>query len=228
MGFHSYRNIGFSFTDAEASCRKWREKFTGFDPEGREEFLSIRPEQGFVYTKYLECHYRLNCENGVLEKETQEDQADQLPGKEDREKWTDQLLMNEALAVYHYIGDSTGFIRQPGNWVPESALDPVSIRSNDRTNPLFNGFARAYSGWMQELDVRCKSAGGCHENSPGDTAWTFYPFPEIPVKVAFWERDEEFPTQVKVFVRENAIDYVHYEALAFMIADIFTKIDESK
>lgn len=42
----------------------------------------------------------------------------------------------------------------------------------------------------------------------------------------FWEKDEEFPAQVRVFVRENATDYVHYEAISFMIADLFQKMDE--
>lgn len=55
----------------------------------------------------------------------------------------------------------------------------------------------------------------------------FLPFPEIPVKLVFWEKDEEFPAQVRVFVRENATDYVHYEAISFMIADMFQKIDET-
>lgn len=215
MGFHSFKNIGFSFVDAEAACRKWREKFTDFDPAGRDAYLSVHIQDHFVYTSYLGTDYRLDCETGVLEKRMDDD-------------WTDQLFMNEALAVYHYMGDSKGLIRTPGNWVPESALDPVSIRSNDRTNPLFAGFAKDYSGRMEELEERCRLCGGVRDSKPGDTAWIFYPFPEIPVKLAFWEMDEEFPAQVKVFTRENAVDYLHYEAVAFVIADLFQLLDDQK
>ena len=215
MGFHSYRNIGFSFTDAEATCRQWRNKFSGFDPEGKERYLTFFQESNYIRLRYFDREYRLNCENGVLE-------------KQDGVRWTDRLLMNEALAVYHYLGDGTGQIRQPGRWVPESALDPVRIRSNDRTVPLFVNFAEEYSGKINELDQKCKLAGGVRDDSSGDTSWIFSPFPEIPVKLVFWEKDEEFPAQVQIFVRENAADYVHYEAVSFMIADLFLVIDEVK
>ena len=136
--------------------------------------------------------------------------------------------MNEALSVYHYLGDCTGQITQPERWVPESALDPVRIRSNDRTAPLFVNFAEEYSGNIDMLNEKCRLAGGIREGSSGDTSWIFFPFPEIPVKLVFWEKDDEFPAQVQIFVRENATDYVHYEAVSFMIADLFLVIDEVK
>lgn len=212
MGFHSYRNIGFSFTDAEVTCRKWRDKFSGFDSTGKERYITFTKEQEYLLLQYYGTAYRLNCKNGVLE-------------KKDGTLWTDGLQMNEALAVYHYLGDGTGDIHEPGNWVPESALDPVRIRSSDRTDPLFANFAKDYSGRVRELEQRCKMAGGEYEKSNGDTAWIFFPFPEIPIKLVFWEKDEEFSAQVRMFVRENATDYVHYEAVSFMIADLFQKID---
>ena len=226
MSFHSYRNIGFSFTDAETTCRKWREKFTGFDPAGKERYITFTREMEYIRLRYLGCAYRLNCETGVLEKENRiPGGGDNVLEKEEGKLWTDRLQMNEALAVYHYLGDGTGNIRRMGSWVPESSLDPVRIRSNDRLNPLFVNFARDYSGRITELEERCKKAGGEYDSSSGDTAWIFYPFPEIPVKLVFWEKDDEFPAQVKAYVRENATDYVHYEAVSFMIADLFQKID---
>ena len=211
MGFHSYRNIGFSFTDAEATCKKWRDKFTGFDATGKERYITFMKDNEFILLRYFGVEYRLDCGSGVLE-------------KKDGNLWTDRLQMNEALAVYHYLGDGTGRIHEMGNWVPESSLDPVRIRSNDRTDPLFVSFANDYSGRIGELEEKCKIAGGVYEKSTGDTAWVFYPFPEIPIKLVFWERDEEFSAQVKIFVRENATDYVHYEAVSFMIADLFQKM----
>ncbi|MCI5650332.1 MAG: DUF3786 domain-containing protein [Fusicatenibacter sp.] len=215
MGFHSYRNIGFSFTDAKAACSKWRNNFAGFDPAGKEQVITFVKEQEYLLLSYFGCEYRLNCENGILE-------------KKENAVWTDKLQMNEALAVYHYLGDGTGRIHEAGNWVPESALDPVRIRSNDRTDPLFLNFAKDYSGKINQLEERCKIAKGEYDPSAGDTAWIFYPFPEIPIRLVFWEKDEEFPAQVRVFVRENATDYVHYEAVSFMIADLFQKIDENR
>ena len=212
MGFHAYRNIGFSFTDAETTCGKWRSKFSGFDADGKERYITFKKDGVHILLQYFGKEYRLNCENGVLE-------------KKDGSLWTEKLEMNEALAVYHYLGDGTGDIHEMGKWVPESSLDPVRVRSNDRLDPLFVKFANDYSGRVHELEERCRRVGGKYEKSIGDTAWTFFPFPEIPIKLVFWEKDEEFPAQIRVFVHENATDYVHYEAVSFMIADLFQKID---
>lgn len=207
MGFHSYRNIGFSFVDAETTCRKWREKFTGFTGKGTCECITVtETDEGFELT-YLGSRYRLHKKNGVLEKKIDE-------------IWTEKLQMNEALTVYHYLGDEKNPVHTCGEWVPENVLDPVKIRTSDRMNPLFVSFAKEYTGRIKELENKCKMVGGVYEASSGDTSWIFYPFPEIPVKLVFWDADEDFPAQVKIYVKENATDYVHYEAVSFIIADI--------
>ena len=211
MGFHSYRNIGFSFTDAETTCRKWREKFTGFDWRENSRFITVQAYDHYAEVIYLGNPYRLDTISGVLEKKSEG-------------IWTDRLQMNEALAVYHYLGDEKKLLHQAGEWIPENMLDPVRIRTSDRMDPLLVSFAKEYTGSVSELDEKCELAGGIREPSHGDTAWVFYPFPEIPIKLVFWDADEDFPAQVKVYVKENATDYVHYEAVSFMIADIFVSI----
>ena len=68
MGFHSYRNIGFSFTDAKTTCKKWRDRFTGFCSEEKESWLTFFKEEEYIRIVYFGQEYRLNCRNGVLEK----------------------------------------------------------------------------------------------------------------------------------------------------------------
>lgn len=214
MGFHSYRNIGFSFTDAETTCRKWREKFIGFDGKENSKYISVEEDEDVIAVSYLGSRYRLCKKDGILEKQTEHG-------------WSDKLQMNEALAVYHYIGDKKNPVHASGEWVPEHTLDPVRIRTSDRIDPLFVSFAREYTGRVDQFAKRCELAGGRFEASSGDTAWVFYPFPEIPVKLVFWDADEDFPSQIKAYVKKSATDLVHYEAVSFMIADIFLKIDET-
>ena len=68
MGFHSYRNIGFSFTDAKTTCQKWRDRFTGFCSEEKDSWLTFFKEEEYIRIVYFGQEYRLNCRNGVLEK----------------------------------------------------------------------------------------------------------------------------------------------------------------
>ena len=57
-----------------------RTKFSGFDPKGKEAYLTFSQEENFVRLLYFGREYRLNCENGVLE-------------KWDGTQWTDRLLI---------------------------------------------------------------------------------------------------------------------------------------
>ena len=53
MGFHAYRNIGFSFTDAETTCGKWRSKFSGFDADGKERYITFKKDGVHILLQYF-------------------------------------------------------------------------------------------------------------------------------------------------------------------------------
>ena len=56
--YHSFRNIGFLFTQAEAICEKWRKVFTGFDPVRAVSVYGLKREEPFVYVNYFDGEYR--------------------------------------------------------------------------------------------------------------------------------------------------------------------------
>ena len=66
--YHSFRNIGFYFTQAEAICEKWRAVFTGFDPSVAVRVYGLRQEGAYVYVMYFGNEYRLCTADGILEK----------------------------------------------------------------------------------------------------------------------------------------------------------------
>lgn len=214
MGLHAYRNIGLSFTEAENTCAGWRKKFTGFDPRHASEIWGF-PVEGDVIT--AECwgiRYRLHCCNGVLEKEAE-------PGK-----WTEELFMNEALLIYHMLGDVKPLPRRSDVWVPESSLDPVSIRSGDRMDPVLQAFSSHFSGRRNLLRTCCGKLGGTPLKQ-GDGAWQFEPTPLTPIRLVFWEADDEFPAQTGIFVEKYITDYIDFEAVGFLFAELLNRIEKA-
>ena len=211
MSYHSYRNIGFLFTDTEANCLKWRSLFSGYDPSRALRLLDTHVDEDILYIDYFRRPYRLHLKTGVLEKKD--------PGG-----WTPDLFMNEALVLYHILGDLKEQPVSAGEWVPEAALDPVRIRSGNRTDPLLDGFAADFSGRIAELKKACEQLGGTRL-SQADLAYEFYPFRQTPLRLIFWDKDDEFPAQVQVLVDRNITDYMHFEAVGCMIADLFLVLD---
>ncbi|MBQ7371823.1 MAG: DUF3786 domain-containing protein [Blautia sp.] len=230
MSIHSFRNIGFSFTASEETCRKWRTLFTGFYPEDAVRALQLSAEDPYVYISYFEHLYRLRTTDGVLEKKGSEGPervktiAVSDANEEAPSDWTDQLYMNEALVLYHVLGDIKENPIRSGVMIPEAELDPVRIRSSNRTDPLLKSFAKTYSGQLELLNKSCESCGA-KRLSKGDAGWEFYPFPQIPVQLIFWEADEDFEASVQVLVDKNTTDYMHFEAIGCMVADLFELID---
>ena len=214
MGYHSFRNIGYRLTDSEAACQKWREKFAGFDPHRASAVLDLPVDAEYIYVTYFGQRYRLRLADGVLEKAV---------SSSDAPDWTEDLFMNEALVLYHLLGDVAEHPKKTGIWCSESDLDPVKIRSGNRTDPLLNGFASDFSGKLQELEDRARRLGG-RKIEKGDSSWEFYPIPQIALRLIFWDADEEFPAQVQVMVDSGVTDYMHYEAVGCMIADLFELI----
>ena len=207
MGYHSYRNIGYRLTDSEAACQKWREKFAGFDPDRAARVLDLPVDETHIYITYFGGKYRLRLADGVLEKK--------LP-----EGWSEDLFMNEALVLYHLLGDVQENPRRTGVWCSEADLDPVKIRSGNRTDPLLNGFAQDFTGRQEELRAAAERLGG-RRIEKGDCSYEFYPIPQIAMRLIFWDADEEFPAQTQVMVDSGVKDYMHYEAVGCMIADLF-------
>lgn len=212
MGYHSFRNIGYRLTDAEAACTKWRKKYAGFDPSRAAEVLQLPVDEACIYATYFGRRYRLHLADGILEKET--DQPD---------VWTEDLFMNEALVLYHLLGDVQAQPRQTGVWCSEADLDPVRIRSGNRTDPLLNGFASDFAGRIPELEEAALRLGGT-KIAKGDSSWEFQPIPQITLRLIFWDADDEFPAQTQVMVDSGVTDYMHYEAVGCMIADLFAHL----
>ena len=62
-----------------------------------------------------------------------------------------------------------------------------------------------YEGKTEELRRACLSAGG-QEIKAGDAAFEFRAFPQVPLRLVFWDQDEDFPASLQILVDRNILD----------------------
>ncbi len=215
MSLHAYRNIGFEFTEQEATCQKWRVQFSGFDPALAVKNIGATQDGDYVCLTYAKQKFRLNTKNGVLEKE--------VGGA-----YQEQMSMNEALVVYHVLGDVQETPIFVGEWILQTQLDPVSYRSGNRTDPMLKAFAAEFMGKTAELEAKFKEYGGVPFDTNADLGYEFAPFPFAKMRLEFFDADEDFPATLNIYVDKGITSYMHFEAVGCMEADLLGKITDGE
>lgn len=65
-------------------------------------------------------------------------------------------------------------------------------------------------GRIQALRQACQALGGV-EAGKGDVAYCLPVFDCLPVRLAFWEADEDFPPSLQFQWDRNTTDFIHFE-----------------
>lgn len=121
---------------------------------------------------------------------------------------------NHKSALAHYLA-SQGRGELSGEFLPICRLTGVvhtgSSPSGNLIQPLTDRFGDKYEAFAEAAAKR----GGVHEGrSPaGGESWHFQPLPYLPIKVIFFEADDEFEAEVKALFDSSAPVFMSYECL---------------
>jgi hypothetical protein len=62
------------------------------------------------------------------------------------------------------------------------------------------------------------AVGGIEEaTQPGRHDWRFDVLPKIPVKITYYEADDEFPVGIPIMLDRTSVKFLEFEVLAFMV-----------
>ena len=134
--------------------------------------------------------------------------------------WTGRLYFNEAMAVYHllrYVKDEPAL---SGSWLPNDQLDTRAGGNSRQKYMLLETFSAEFAGKTDLLEAVCRKAGGTPVETKADLSYQFYPFPQVPIQLLFWDEDEDFPAQTQIMVDKRVTDYVHPDTTGCMAADL--------
>ncbi len=59
----------------------------------------------------------------------------------------------------------------------------------------------------------------------GKHLWKFNVLPKIPLKIVFYEADDEFPTNIQIMLDKTALQFLEFECLAFMVGCVCSGIN---
>lgn len=121
--------------------------------------------------------------------------------------------------VAHYAM-SAGRGEPSQDFVPLEALSGTlpgsgsSYRREAVIGPLLRRFADDSAG----LETAVAGLGGRSEgrDPSGGLSWIFYPFPKVPLRLIYHEADDEFEAEFRILHERRSINFMEFEALAFM------------
>jgi hypothetical protein len=128
----------------------------------------------------------------------------------------DDVIYRSVLAYY---------ILSPGRGEPEHSYVPLfrtagiidGQKLHDKgilSTPLLREFGDDYDKFQSAAG----KIGGVPENSSpdGGHCWTFQVLPKIPLRLVFYEADEEFPADIQILFDRSAPQFLAFECLAFL------------
>ncbi len=127
-----------------------------------------------------------------------------------------------AMAIYDALA-RTNTPRLAGSFVPTSALHGIH-GTHAVHETLHSPAAQRFAGKAGLLEDALRALGGRPWDGPGDVAFTLDVFDFFPVCVRFWDADEEFPASLQFLWDANALDFLYYETLWYVMGELLDRL----
>ncbi len=113
-----------------------------------------------------------------------------------------------------------------GSWCQVSHFKPVSLRSDIAERDLFADYSALFSENIAALPEACRKLGGTEYivNKSADISYKIDLFEFYPIIFQFWDKDDEFPPQIRVLWDVNTMDYLMFETTYYAVTCLFNRI----
>ncbi|MDY6969935.1 MAG: DUF3786 domain-containing protein [Spirochaetota bacterium] len=128
------------------------------------------------------------------------------------------VSFQQKFAVVSYLlSDEAG---EPAfDFVPFGHLGGYNIgRDQHVTKSLKQPILKKFSDNYELFTKAALKIGGIQKenDNSGKHIWLFYAFPKLPIRLTFYERDEEFSADVQVLFDNKALDFLGLTCLGFL------------
>ena len=171
---------------------------------------NLKYDSDYLYMTYLGERMRLNrrtAEIASLETEGY------IPGD----------CVNESMALFDLLTLAPTRPRASGRWASISSLGGIIGAGHDRTLS-HEPTAAKFSGRPEALRAACRRLGGT-ELGRADVGYAIPVFEDFAIWFQFWEADDEFPANIKYLFDENALQYMHYETLWYVMGTLADRLE---
>ncbi len=135
-----------------------------------------------------------------------------------------QANFNTVMSVYDLLCRSKETPILKREFVPITALNRIH-GTHPVHETLNNPNAAFFAGRTAALAELCRRRGGTPWGK-GDVSFVLPVFDFFPVRLCFWDADEEFPASLQFFWDANALQFVHYETLWYISGELTARLTE--
>jgi hypothetical protein len=182
----------------ESIFRELITKLSGCDFQEAADRLGLEYVDGGIQVCFLKREYRITL-----------DGVETLDGQPVN-------VNNRSVLLYYLLSKGQG---DPENSYVlfESIVRMISglnAQSRLMNTPLERYFGNDYAKFSE---AAVKLGGIEEESNGGKHQWRFGVLPKIPLKIIFYEADDEFPVDIQMMLDKTALQFLEFECLAFMV-----------
>ena len=190
----------------EITKEKMAKHFLDFDQVTMISRMHLRYDSRYLYIRFVGRWYRIDRSSGLVQ------------WSEDGFRHGIEGDFNEAMSIYDLLCCSKEGCCLAGEF--------VKLRGSVAGGPggeLFASNALWFQGKSQRLALACERLGGVRSGK-GDVAYTLPVFDVLPVRLSFWEADEDFPPSLQFQWDKNTTDFVHFETTFYIISHLLSRL----
>lgn len=191
-----------------------RKLFLQYDSAKMAERFGLLQDAEYLYLPLLDEAYRISKTTGEI-------------GRQEADgSYAPCMDYNVVMTICDVLCCSKERPALLGEWCPLYALQVTMSSPSPELSTA--GCARLFAGKAGALQRICETIGGTRpEISAGaDVCWQFAVFPFFPVQLRFWDLDEEFDAKIQLLWDRNALDFMHFETLYYVMGHLMKRLEE--
>ena len=186
--------------------------FLRYDQEEIVRKLSLRSDEDYIYLPFFDIEYRVHRTTASVEK------------RKGDGKFEDGNSFNEVLTIFDVLCYSKAGAKLSGEWVNLASLGQ-GFHSSNTGRDFFADSAKRLEPYEPRLAEAFAVLGG-RKMPVGEPGYVLLAFPFLPVYMQYWQGDEEFPPQLRFLFDVNAVDFIHYETIYYLIEFLIQRLFE--
>lgn len=191
--------------------KEWQERFLTLNQEALMEKLpELTAEGDYLTIRHFGKKYGINRKTGEL---IAFDTAE-------------QVSLNTKLNIYTLLWYCSPQAGRVGEWVPFRQLKDASPFGPAFQKGVVDALAATFSRHMDRFAEACLKLGA-RDISMADAGFELDAFSCIPMRVLFWEGDDEFPAQANILFDKNAVSFIHVESIVTIASEGLCRLAEA-
>lgn len=200
-----------SVSNYERTLLDARKRFLGYDQRSMIERFSLSCDEHYLYLPLIGRQHRI-------------DRSTALTEWLDEDGSTHEADFNASLSIYDVLCCSRPDCALSGQFAPINSV-AKNYHTKNLGGSVFDGCPAHFAEHPQLLENALVALGGIPEGK-GDIAYRVDLFPFLPVRVQFWEADDEFPASLQILWDLNTLQFVHYETTYYLAGHLLHRLRE--